>query len=158
MTKSELIESANQLKPLDSIHAMAYWNKRELLADMVSMKVKEHPDVNEIVGLENISMMENNHRNHANFIGSMLKDPEPVLLVEIIIWVYRTYQSHGFKSDYWPLMFDCWLEVLQDELSAGTYQRIAPIYNWMAENHCNFIELSKDISAFEPTFHNSEVS
>jgi len=47
--------------------------------------------------------MYDNHLNHARFMANVFRFNAYTLLVKTVIWVYRSYHSHGFSFDYFPV-------------------------------------------------------
>lgn len=87
-------------------------------------------------GEENKSMIEDNHINHARFMSSVFAEFQPEVLVETIIWVFRTYRSHGFNLDYWPFQLNQWIEIYKTNLSEKAKMRfILSIIGLLKTNH-----------------------
>jgi hypothetical protein len=142
MTKQELIVSATRL-PAPSAEAVTeYAVRAELLAADVSRILRERPDLEALIGPGNCAMMEQNHRNHARFMGGFLANYQPEVLVETVLWVFRAYRSHGFRLTYWPAQLDTWLTVLADRLPAHACRAIRRIYDWLLVHQPAFAALS----------------
>jgi hypothetical protein len=121
-----------------------YINKSEQLIAKMNSVMQNRTDIEELVGVGNIDMMKNNHENHVKFIGSILKNYNPKVMVETIIWVFKAYRNHGFTTNYWPIQINTWLSILKDELSSNAYFEIYPYYEWILRNIPLFIKTSGD--------------
>jgi hypothetical protein len=100
------------------------------------------PDLEELIGPGNAAMMQDNHHNHSRFVESILRHPNPEVLVDTVLWVYRAYRSHGFRLTYWPAQLNAWVEVIKRELSEETFRAIYPLYNWFIVNQAAFVKLT----------------
>jgi len=59
--------------------------------------------VHRLIGYNPLRMMYDNHLNHARFMANVFRFNAYTLLVKTVIWVYRSYHSHGFSFDYFPV-------------------------------------------------------
>jgi hypothetical protein len=139
MSKETLLQSAVTLNQPSAHSAAEYADKCELLASELNRLMAERKDLVKLIGEGNISMMEDNHRNHARFMSSVFQMYEPVVLVETVLWVYRAYRAHGFHLTYWPAQLDQWAELLKTHLSPAAFQEIYPFYHWMIINQPFFV-------------------
>jgi len=142
MTKDELLATAERLPLFSPEAAGEYLAKRERLAAEMNRIMGARPDLNDLIGEGNRAMMEDNHRNHARFIASLLGGFSPSVLVETVLWVFRAYRAHGFRLTYWPAQLDTWVEVLREELSPETFAQVYPLYHWMIVHQAAFVSLS----------------
>ena len=145
MTKDELVVTANKLPHFGAEAAGEYAAKRDILAAEINRIMGGRADLTELIGEGNQSMMEDNHRNHARFISSLIQDFSSQVLVETVLWVFRAYRSHGFRLTYWPAQLDTWVEVLRKELSPRAFAEIYPLYNWMIIYQPTFVSLSDEM-------------
>jgi hypothetical protein len=142
MLTEDLITEAAAL-PQPSLEAVKeFAENRERLVSLFNTEFGKRPDLARMIGETNQLMMEDNHRNHARFMESMFQFHAPKVLVDTILWVYRTYRSHGFTLAYWPAQLDSWVELYRRELSAETLREIEPFYNWMIIRQPAFAEAS----------------
>ena len=102
----------------------------------------KRPEVEELVGKNNIDMMQDNHANHIRFISSILKNYDEEVLVETILWVFRAYRSHGFSTNYWAVQLNTWIKILKNQLSDETFLEVQPLYEWMQINIPVFVAIS----------------
>lgn len=144
MDKNYLLETAEHLKQVSEESANEYNNKTEqLLAKMNSLMLKR-PDLDCLIGANNIEMMKDNHSNHLRFIGSILKNRNINVLVDTILWVFRAYRSHHFSTNYWAAQLNNWIAVLKNELSQECFEEVFPYYEWMQINIPAFVIISDE--------------
>lgn len=141
--KEALLESAAKLVQPPRSAFEEYGSKRDILVVEMNKAMHDKPGFPGFIGGEsNISVMENNHENHARFMQSLFMNYDPETFVNIICWVYRAYRSHGFNPDYWPLQLSTWLALYREHLSKETYEAIVPLYRWILDQHQTFVALS----------------
>jgi hypothetical protein len=139
MSKDHLLASAEALKQPSTVSANEFEAKSELLAAEMNRLMGARSDLAHLIGEGNISMMEDNHRNHARFMSSLFLHFEPFILVETVLWVYRAYRSHGFNLTYWPAQLDQWVQILKLHLTPEAFREIYPFYHWMIINQPAFV-------------------
>lgn len=144
MDKNYLLETAAKLKPVSVKSAEEYFGKCDRLAGMMNQKMSERTDIESLVGKNNIEMMKDNHANHARFIASILKDFNPEVLVDTVLWVFRAYRSHGFTSNYWAAQLNLWMVVIKEVLTPECFAEVFPYYSWMQVNIPVFVKLSDE--------------
>lgn len=144
MDKSILLKSAASLKQVSEKSAAEYLLKQSLLVDKINRIMLNRADIKELVGENNLEMMKDNHANHARFLYSMFTNYNPEVLVDTVLWVFRAYRSHGFKTNYWAAQLNCWIELLKKELTEDAYAEIFPYYNWLQTNIPLFVKLSDE--------------
>ena len=144
MDKNYLLETAKQLQIVKEQTAKEYNEKSSELVIKMNQLMLEREDISALVGEKNLKMMQDNHANHARFIASILKNYNHVVLVDTVLWVFRAYQSHGFKSNYWAAQLNCWISVLKENLTVESYKEILPYYEWMQINIALFTNLSEE--------------
>lgn len=110
-----------------------YCGVAEACASRVSLILCARHDLDRLIGPGNREMMLGNHRNHARFVCALLTSYDAAVLVDTLEWVARSYVSHGFSADYWPVQIDAWLAVLREELSEPSFAAIEPLYAFMRE-------------------------
>lgn len=142
MKRKQLIDSANSLYTFSPEIANEYAHKRELLVNQINSKMLARPDIGFLVGEKNLTIMQDNHANHAHFMESMLKTFNPEILVDTILWAFRTYRSRGFHPSYWSAQFNTLCEVFNEKLSPESKEEIEVIYSWMIVNIPAFTSLS----------------
>ncbi len=141
--KAACIADLDALPPVSPEAAAAFADKGMAMAARVTNLLAARPDLERLVGEGNQAMMEDNHKNHARYIASVLERLVPEQLVETIIWVYRAYRAHGFHLTYWPAQLNAWLEAMEAELDEKTCQEVEPLYTWMLNRQAIFVALSE---------------
>ena len=139
MSKEMLLASAAMLVQPSAASANEFEAKSEMLAAEMNRLMGTRSDLAHLIGEGNISMMEDNHRNHARFMSSLFLNFQPFILVETVLWVYRAYRSHGFYLTYWPAQLDQWVQILKLHLTPEAFQEIYPFYHWMIINQPAFV-------------------
>lgn len=143
MDLERLKKSAAQLPRPSQETANEFYSNVERVALEVNKNMAQRDDLDRLIGEGNLAMMQDNHRNHARFMASLLQAPDPEVLVETVLWVYRAYVAHGFQPTYWPAMFDTYLAIYQMHLSEKAYQEVLPYYEWFIFNHAVLTEMSR---------------
>ena len=144
MDKMSLLSTAKILKQVSQTTANEYNEKTEQLISKINSLMLERADIENLVGKDNINMMKDNHSNHVRFIASILKNNNPEVLVETILWVFRAYCSHGFTSNYWAAQLNSWIIILKETITAESFTEIYPFYEWMQINIPIFAKVSNE--------------
>ncbi|MDI6402488.1 hypothetical protein QLX67_10825 [Balneolaceae bacterium ANBcel3] len=131
MNKEQLIESAKKLGPFSKEAYVAYEEKSWAMIQFVNDRMLRRPDLSDMVSESNVEMMKDNHANHALFIASMLKNYDPGVLVETVLWVFRAYKNRGFQSTYWPSQLQAWMSALREHVAQEQARHILPLYHWI---------------------------
>jgi len=151
MNKETLINSANELKKVSHKSYNDYNSKSDDLVATINEIFLKRKDLEKLIGVGNLDMMKDNHANHVKFISSILKNLNPEVLTETVLWVFRAYISHGFSENYWPAQLNIWTDILKSKLSDESYKEIYPYYEWMIINIPIFVKLSNEnLSGFKP--------
>jgi hypothetical protein len=137
-----LIATAAEIPAPPAEAAHAFQARRETLVAAVNATMLARPDVRELVGEHNLGMMQDNHANHARFVTSILHEPDPRVLVETVLWVFRAYRHHGFALAYWPAQLNAWIKAIQEQLAPEHAAAIMPLYDWFIVRQPAFAELS----------------
>ena len=87
MDRNYLLETAMQLKQVSVKTAEEYHQNGDKLIARMNALMLERADIEGLVGANNISMMKDNHANHIRFIASILKNHNPDVLVDTVLWV-----------------------------------------------------------------------
>lgn len=138
----QLLESAGRLIQPDDACAAEFSGKRDQLAAQGNQIMGQRPDLEKLVGKGNAAMAEDNNRNFAQFMESIFSGYDPAVLVETVLWVFRTYRSHGFHTTYWDTNLAIWAEMLQKELSPRSFEAVHPFYDWLRVNVPVFTKLT----------------
>lgn len=153
MDKNYLLSTANQLKQVSEMAEQEYVNKEEQLIMKMNRLMLEREDLESLVGKDNIKMMQDNHANHVRFIASILKNNNPEVLVETILWVFRAYRSHGFSTNYWAAQLSTWMQIFKTSLTLETYNEVLPLCEWMQINIPIFVKVSDEKLESPNSFH-----
>lgn len=144
MRRDELVESADCIPQMAQENVAEFAEQRDAIVAEMNSLMLARPDLNELIGGRNTSMMEDNHRNHARFVEAILRAPDSEMLVDTVLWVFRAYRSHGFQPIYWSAQISTWQDVLKRRLSPDCYRQIEPLYEWFAINIPTFTGLTDD--------------
>jgi len=104
----------------------------------------ERADLEKLIEDNNSSMMADNLSNHVRFITSILKNYNPEVFVETILWAFEAYRSHGFTTNYWSSQFNGWITLLKEVLPSEYFLKITPYYERMQLNIPIFVLLSDE--------------
>lgn len=145
----QLMKTAKELNFSNMEAIQEYAEKREHLVAKVNQIMLGRQDIFELINEKHVDMMKDNHSNHARFVETILRHYNPEVLIETVLWVFRTYRSRGFHPSYWPAQLNTWVAVLKDSVSPKTFQAIYPLYNWFIVNIPAFTAISdRQIKAF----------
>mgnify|MGYP000061172776 CR=1 FL=1 len=144
MNKDHLLETARALKQVNRETAEEYSQKSDELIARINKRMSEKPEIKKLVGEDNLSMMKDNHANHVRFIASILKNYNPEVFVDTVLWVFRAYRSHGFTANYWASQLNTWIEILKEVLMPESFEEVYPYYEWMQVNIPVFVKLTDE--------------
>lgn len=153
MNKNYLLKTAKELKSASPQAADEYLNKKDELTHKINEAMLNRPDIKKLVGKDNLDMMKDNHANHVRFIGSVLKKYNAEVMTNTVLWVFNTYLSHGFTSNYWAAQLNSWIEILKEVLTPQTYEEVFPLYEWMQVNIPVFVKVSEEIDDVPDSLH-----
>ena len=129
--KNILIKSADKIARVSEDSIKEYVDKMEMMAAKMNEVMIKREDILELIGgKKNITMMKDNHNNHLRFVASILQTPNSETLVDTVLWVFRTYMSRGFSSNYWVAQLNTWVQIMKEDLSEKTVSEIISIYDW----------------------------
>lgn len=142
MKEEALVLSAQKLQQPSEASTKVFYEKIDTIAEKLNHAMLSRPDIERLVGIDNISMMENNSRNYLRFMGAMFHSYDPLILVQTSLWAFRIYRSHGFFVEYWPANLDTTVEILKKELPSPVYQEIYPFFEWLIVNIPAFVAIT----------------
>ncbi|HBJ75247.1 MAG TPA: cobalamin-binding protein [Syntrophaceae bacterium] len=96
--------------------------------------------------------LQDNHRNHIDFMSTVFQFNSVELLVKTVPWVYRSYRAHGFSFDYFPLELESWKNAIKKYLDPAAAGEINAVYDWMLKHHNKMIKLSAVLPDEDETF------
>ena len=144
MDKNFLLATAQQLNQVSTKASDEYIHKAEQLIAKMNVLMMERTDIENLVGKNNISMMKDNHANHVRFIASILKNHNPDVLLDTVLWVFRAYRSHGFTTNYWAAQLNTWIIIMKEMLTHESFMEVYPYYVWMQVNIPVFVKVSDE--------------
>ena len=147
--KTGLIRSAEELNGVSDAVLRAYAQAGPAAAQAVTEALEARADVDALVGGKR-AMMADNHANHVRYVQSVLAQPNPRLLVETVVWVYRTYLGHGFSPDYWPVFLPLLVEGLRSRMPGDAFAEVEPLYRWFMDHHRDFLALAAEDAGPSP--------
>ena len=142
MNYNYLVDTAKKIPAASKVAIEEYYSKKDVLTAAINQALIARADLKELIGENNVDMMKDNHANHVRFIHSILKTPNPEVLTDTVIWVFRAYRNHGFSGNYWSAQLNAWFSILQNELTKESCSQILPLYEWMQVNIPIFEKLS----------------
>lgn len=145
MTKERLIESAKELKQPSEQAAARFENDHDAIAAELNNRMRQRPDIDRLIGPDNLQMMENNSRNLCRFLASVFYHYEPDVLVETALWAVRTYRGHGFTIAYWPANLDTLAELIEERYDEQVYGELYPFLNWLIIHIPSFVEIDDEM-------------
>ena len=140
---NELIADAGKLASPSTSSLEDFADRISELASKVTRTLEKRDDIEQLVGKDNLEMMGNNHNNALRFMHSIMSTYEPKVFVETVLWVFRTYQAHGFTQAYWPAWLDTLLSIMKDEVAEQSYVELSPFFDWLIVNIPVFAHLSQ---------------
>lgn len=144
MDKAYLMNSASALEQPSAEASAEYEQKRDSLAEEHNRRMTARDDLERLIGPGNQNMMEDNSRNFCRFMGTMYSAYAPEVFVETVLWVFRAYRGHGFKTAYWPAHLDTFVEVARERLDKPAFQEVYPFLNWLITNIPVFVAITDD--------------
>lgn len=144
MRMEKLLKSAGNLPQASQKYVDEYVSKSDVLVTEVNEMMLAREDIHQLVGKANVEMMKNNHSNHARFVASILSVPNPDILIETVVWVFRAYRSRGFHPNYWAAQLNAWVDAMKKHLSAQACKDVYPLYDWFVVNIPLFTSLSEE--------------
>jgi hypothetical protein len=142
MDKNYLLETASNIQVVGSKSVDEYIQKSDYLIAQMNLLMVSKPDIDKLVGQNNIEMMKDNHANHVRFMASIFKNFNPEVFVETVLWVFRAYRSHGFTTLYWACQMNTWIQLLKETLTKESFDDIFPYYEWIQKNIPILVKIS----------------
>lgn len=142
MNKQELINKAAAIRTPSASTADEFRKASPAVVAELNEIMRSRPDLEKLIGENNLDMMLDNHNNHARFMSALLTDFSPAVLVDTVLWVFRAYKNHGFQPTYWPAQLNAWTWLLKKHLTPEAFEEIHPIYNFLLTNQPYFDTLS----------------
>lgn len=142
MQLEQLIEEAKRLPVVNLAAITEYQGKMAELIRHVDGRLAAIPDIAALIGNNPLQVMYDNHRHHAHFMVTVFSIGNYELLARTIPWVYRAYGNHHFRSAYFKLELNGWLEAI-DRHCRGMMTEVVAIYRWMLDRHEAFVAIAQ---------------
>lgn len=139
---SSLIEEAEKLKAPSESAAKEYNSNMDKIIADINAYMKAQKNINALINNTDLAKMQINHSNHVRFMDSLFETYQPEVFINTILWVYKTYQKHGFSADYWKVLIKGFEKNLREVLSPNAYKEIIVYYLFIKKNHSNFLKLT----------------
>jgi methanogenic corrinoid protein MtbC1 len=146
----QLLKEAEELPHVTPAAVQAYKHALEGMVDQVNRAMAARPDIQALIGYNPLTMMFDNHLNHARFMANVFRFRAMALLVKTVIWVYRAYHRHGFSYDYFPAELGAWQQAVQAHLDKTDNQAILDMYQWLIVHHGDMVRLAEELTPAEP--------
>ena len=143
VTVEELLIEARELPRVPLNAVTAYKHHMPVLIKFVDDRLCSMPEMNSLIGNNFPQVMHDNHKHHAAFMATVFSMGNYELLCKTVPWVYRSYHSHHFSYDYFPVELKAWREAIETYLDNNLNEAIRTIYDWMIDHHDQFIVLSE---------------
>lgn len=148
MNMENLLEDVQKNCPVvPASAAEAYKAHINRMTEDVDNQLLGHPDLRKLIGDNPVRILQDNHRNHAAFMGTVFSLNNMELLCRTIPWVYRTYRARGFDVDYFPAVLKAWQDAITRCLEPLSAEPILHIYGWLSAHHPDWLALSQSPSA-----------
>jgi hypothetical protein len=144
MNKEKLIDIAPDLFNIPEAHINELGLQMDKLVADMNDNMCKRPDINDLVGQDNLRMMKDNHANHLRFVLSLLENYNKLVLVDTVAWVYRSYRSRGFHMNYWAAQINTWIDLFKKHLSEDAFVSIYPLYKWFSITIPHFSKISDE--------------
>ncbi|HPR30631.1 MAG TPA: hypothetical protein PLK12_00990 [Prolixibacteraceae bacterium] len=139
MNREELISEAEKLAPFSTKAVDEFEEKMAGNLALLNRAMENRPDLTELIGPNNLSMMKDNHANQVRFLLSIMRNFNAEMLVDTILWAFRTYRSRLFHSSYFAAQLNTWIEIFRKELSPECYRDVIQLYIWIQVNIPSFV-------------------
>lgn len=155
--KEKLLLSARKLSPPSTEACLEFRKSIETLVATGNKAMAARQDLDDLVGAKNHEMAENNNGNFARFMESMFTEYDALTFVETVLWVFRAYRSHGFKTTYWAANLDIWIKMLEKELSKEAFVELSPFYNWLIVNIPLFVKITDESLSANTSYSSNDI-
>lgn len=138
----DILRKAKTISEIPFSAAVEYSENQDRLVDEVNKALTTHTDIMQLTGQKPLSVMYDNHKNHAAFMSNVFKLNDFELMSRVVIWVYHTYHVQGFAYDYFPIAMQAWIDAVEKHLDPAKKEPLLAVYRWIIENHEALIEAS----------------
>ena len=131
------------LPPTSPSAADEYAQKQEIIQNNVSQAIAKLNSLYNFTGNCPLEMIGDVHRHHTLFMSSVFRLNNYTLLARMLVWMYRTYHSHGFSYDYFTYALSEWRKAITHTISPANVAEIDGVYQWIIERHPDFLQLAE---------------
>jgi MerR family transcriptional regulator, light-induced transcriptional regulator len=141
---NQILKEAAKIEPVSYSAALEYSEQAYLIKEDVDKALTARSDLRALIGQKPLSVMYDNHGNHAAFMSNAFKLNDYELMSRVILWVYHAYHTQGFSYEYFPLAMKAWVKAVEKHLEPSNVEQITAVYRWIIEKHELFIDVSKN--------------
>ena len=153
MERIDLLATAQKLPQFNEKLALEFTSKRESLVEDMNKRMEGRAELADLIGLNNVEMMKDNHANHARFLESIFYQTSAETLVDTVLWVFKAYRARNFRSSYWSAQLNGWIEIYKAELSNECFNAVYPYYSWMLIHIPDFTRLADEKLSIPDALH-----
>lgn len=152
--KTALINSFNNLLPIEKNVIDTLLTKKEIILDKSIYSLLSREDIDLILNNCPARFIYNNHNIfHAIFFKTLNLNDANILLNHLI-WEYKTYNTHGLSYDYFIIRAQIWKAICNEIFNKN--KKLQDIFNWFIKNQKIIINLSQNNSSSLQTNHRVE--
>ncbi len=144
---NEILKEAAKIEPVPYSAALEYSEQANLIKEDVDKALTARSDLRTLIGQKPLSVMYDNHGNHAAFMSNVFKLNDYELMSRVILWVYHAYHTQGFSYEYFPLALKAWIKAVEKHLEPSNVEQITAVYRWIIDKHELFIDVSKNVES-----------
>lgn len=137
------LEDIRLLPAVPAAAAQTYRQIAPALVEAVNQQLTNDPEIPALLGGNPLTLMYQNHENHARFLADVFSYQQLELLVRTVPWVYHAYHAHGFSYDYFPRALSAWRSTIAELLPADQQREILAVYRWLLDNHTQMVAYSQ---------------
>lgn len=141
---SNLLKEAGFIFDYPEEVSVEYIKHSKSMLEYVNNLMIEDSNISDLIGNNPISLINNNHENHIQFMKNVIKYKQKELFVYTLPWVYRAYYSRGVKFAYFELELNSWINAIEKFVEEEYRLPLINIYKQMLNWHESLIELSKN--------------
>lgn len=108
-----------------------YKQHMDEIVQYVNSQMEKLNEKHNLIGVNPLSMMYDNHYNHAHFMLNVFSLNDYDLLYNTLPWVFSSYESKGFKSSYFDFALNKWMEAVSVYIEPGDASGIIKVYEWI---------------------------
>jgi methanogenic corrinoid protein MtbC1 len=140
----KMILESRKLFNYDDIVANEYKKNGNKMLEEVNKNMNDKANIHSLLGGNPISLMEENHKNHLQFMSTVIKHKQGDLLVNTLPWVYKAYSSKGVEFSYFIYELKEWIKAIQNNVAPNCQKPLIDIYTNMISWHDKLIQLSQE--------------